>query len=149
MFLVEHPKFTGFYETYLRQQGYAVGCGNSSGQNAAGDLETVDADSTRIPLYDIAWPVQIFDEIPIPNLAEVDINSIPAYPMIIKFAEFKKMATKTTITDVHIETDTKAKTWELENDYFDYFYFLQKVSRAITQSRNTSHLTSLSAEIAR
>jgi type III restriction enzyme len=148
LFLVEHPKFTGFYETYLRQQGYAVGCGNSSGQNAAGDLETVDADSTRIPLYDIAWPVQFFDETPIPNLAEVDINSIDAYPMIIKFAEFKKMATKTTITDVHIETDTKAKTWELENDYFDYFYFLQKVSRAITQSRNTSHLTSLSAEIA-
>jgi type III restriction enzyme len=148
LFLVEHPKFTGFYETYLRQQGYAIGSGNSSGQNAAGDLETVDGDSTRIPLYDIAWPVQIFDQTPIPNLAELDINTIPDYHILIKFTEFKKMAAKTTITDVHIETDTKAKTWELENDYFDYFYFLQKVSRAIAQSKNTSHLSSLSAEIA-
>jgi type III restriction enzyme len=106
----------------------------------------VDVDVQRIPPYDIAWPIQIYDQAPIPNLAEVDINAIPNYTTL-KFSEFKKMAAKTTITDVHIETETKAKTWELENDYFDYFYFLQKTSRAITQSKTTSHLSAFSVEI--
>ncbi|MFM7790458.1 MAG: hypothetical protein ACKO90_20785, partial [Microcystis panniformis] len=58
------------------------------------------------------------------------------------------MAAKTMITDVHVETETKAKTWELENDYFDYFYFLQRVARTVTQSKKTTHLSGLSAEIA-
>jgi type III restriction enzyme len=146
LFLVEHPKFKNFYEEYLRSQGHVIGSGDSSGQNAAGDLMPVDVDVQRIPPYDIAWPIQIYDQAPIPNLAEVDINAIPNYTTL-KFSEFKKMAAKTTITDVHIETETKAKTWELENDYFDYFYFLQKTSRAITQSKTTSHLSAFSVEI--
>lgn len=147
LFLVEHPKFKDFYETYLKQQGYAIGSGNSSEQNAAGDLVIVDADVKRVSLYDIAWPILIFDQTPIPNLAEVDINSLSSYDTLLKFSEFKKYAAPTTITDVHLETETKAKTWELEEEYFDYSYFLQKVSRSITQSKKTNHLTALITDI--
>ena len=147
LFLVEHPKFKEFYETYLRQQGYTVASGDSSGQKTTGDLITVDADVDRINKFDISWPIQIFDHTPIPNLAEIDIKELPPYPMIIKFADFKKISPTVLITDVHIETDTKAKTWELSSDYFDYFYFLQRVSRSVTQSKQTSHLTALITDI--
>ena len=61
---------------------------------------------------------------------------------------FVSLATQTPITDVHVETETKAKNWELENEYFDYFYLLQKIARTVTQSKKTTHLSSLSAEIA-
>lgn len=145
LFLVEHPKFKDFYENYLRSQGYAVGSGDSSGQKAAGDLVTVDADTLRIPKYDISWPVQIFDNTPIPNLADIDVDSLGHYR--VKFSVQKKMSAKTLITDVHVETETKAKTWVLETDYFDYNFFLQQIARTITQSGKMTHLTAFNSEI--
>jgi type III restriction enzyme len=146
LFLVEHPKFKDFYENYLRSQGYTVGSGDSSGQKAAGDLVAVDADTLRIPKYDICWPIQIFDNTPIPNLADIEVNSLGHYP--VKFLLQKQMSAKTLITDVHVETETKAKTWVLENDYFDYNFFLQQIARTVTQSGKMMHLTAFSSEIA-
>lgn len=146
LFLVEHPKFKDFYENYLRSQGYAVGSGDSSGQRVAGDLVTVDADTSRIPKYDITWPVQIFDNTPIPNLVDIEVDSLGHYP--VKFSLQKQMSAKTLITDVHFETETKAKTWVLENDYFDYNFFLQQIARTVTQSGKMMHLTAFSSEIA-
>lgn len=146
LFLVEHPKFKDFYENYLRSQGYTVGSGDSSGQRVAGDLVTVDADTSRIPKYDISWPVQIFDNTPIPNLADIEVDSLGHYP--VKFLLQKQMSAKTLITDVHVETETKAKTWVLETDYFDYNFFLQQIARTVTQSSKMTHLTAFSSEIA-
>lgn len=145
LFLVEHPKFKDFYDNYLRAQGYAIASGDSSTKKATGDLVPVDALSDRLDKYDIKWPVQIYDHIPIPNLHEIDVTKLGHY--MVSFDTQKSMAIKTMITDVHVETDTKAKTWELENDYFDYFYFLQRVARAVTQSKKTTHLSGLCAEI--
>jgi type III restriction enzyme len=145
LFLVEHPKFKDFYENYLRAQGYAIASGDSSGQQAAGDLTPVDVDVTRVAKFDIAWPVQIFDQAPIPNLNEIDVMKLGHYPVVFELQ--KTMSARTLITDVHVETDTKAKTWELESDYFDYFYFLSRVTRSITQSKKTTHLSGLASEI--
>jgi type III restriction enzyme len=146
LFLVEHPKFKDFYENYLIAQGYAVASGDSSGQKVAGDLVTVDADVTKIPRYDITWSIQLFDNSPIPNIADIDINSLGYF--LVRFDLQKKMSSKTMITDVHVETETKAKTWTLENDYFDYNFFLQQIARTVTQTGKMTHLTALSAEIA-
>lgn len=145
LFLVEHPKFKDFYENYLKAQGYAIASGDSSGSKSTGDLVPVDVDTSRVNRYEIAWPVQIYDQAPIPNLHEIDVHKLGHYPVL--FSLQKQMAAKTLITDVHVETETKAKTWELENDYFDYFYFLQRVTRAITQSKKTTHLSGLAADI--
>lgn len=145
LFLVEHPKFKDFYETYLRQQGHVIGSGDSSGKNAGGDLVTVDADVTRVPKYDLCWAVQMYDDIPMPDLNQIDVMTLGHY--LMTFANLQRLASGTQITDVHIETETKAKTWELENDYFDYFYLLQRITRNVTQSKRMTHLTALNAEI--
>ncbi|MEP0914219.1 DEAD/DEAH box helicase family protein [Leptolyngbya sp. GB1-A1] len=145
LFLVEHPKFRDFYDTYLRSQGHVIGVGDSSTQNAAGDLIAIDADTTRIPRYDLSWAVQIFDQTPVPNLAEIDVDALGHYP--VAYSIQKSLAAKTIITDVHVETETKARSWYLQNDYFDYNFFLQQIARSVTQSSKTTHLTALNAEI--
>lgn len=131
LFLVEHPKFKDFYENYLREQGYAVASGDSSGKKATGDLIPVDAQTDRIDKYNISWAVQVFDDAPIPNLNKIDVDKLAHHRT--SFELQKQMSAKTTITDVHVETETKAKTWELENEYFDYSYLLQKIARTVTQ----------------
>ena len=146
LFLVEHPKFKNFYENYLRAQGWVIGSGDSSGQNSSGDLVTVDADSERIKRFDICWPIQIFDSSPIPNLAEIDVETLGHY--MVQFSTLQKLSAKMLITDVHVETETKAKTWELQTDYFDYSFFLQQIARRVTQSGKMTHLTALISEIA-
>lgn len=146
LFLVEHPKFKDFYDSYLRSQGHVIGVGDSSGQSASGDLVQVDALSDRVQKYDICFPMQIYDQAPIPNLADVDVSSLGHYR--VQFDTLKQLSAKTLITDVHVETDTRAKTWQLENDYFDYSFFLQNIARAVTRTGKLTHLTSLSAEIA-
>ena len=145
LFLVEHPKFKDFYENYLRNQGYTVASGDSSDQGSAGDLITVDADMERIKKYDMAWVMQIYDQAPIPTLAGVDVEKIGYFQVPFKLQ--KQMVSKVAITDVHVETETKAKTWFLKNDYFDYSFFLQQMARTITQTGKMHHLTAYSAEI--
>lgn len=146
LFLVEHPKFKNFYENYLKEQGYAIASGDSSDKKPTGDLIRVDADVERIPKYNLSWAVQLFDDAPIPNLNEIDVDKLGHYQTTFELQ--KQFSAKTTITDVHLETSTKASTWELDNEYFDYSYLLQKIARSVTQTRHTKHLTSLSAEIA-
>lgn len=105
----------------------------------------IDADVTRIPKYDLVWAVQIFDQTPVPNLAEIDVDALGHYP--VQFSTLQPLIAKTIITDVHVETETKAKSWFLQNDYFDYNFFLQQLSRSVTQSSKMNHLTALNAEI--
>ena len=146
LFLVEHPKFRDFYEDYLRKQGYAVGCGDSSETNSVGDLVKVDVEGDRLEKFDIAWPYQFFDQSPVPNLNEVDVDKLGHYP--VKFSIQQGITARTMITDVHVETETKAKTWILESDFFDYNFYLQNITRIITRTKKMQHLTSHAAEIA-
>ncbi|MBD2160933.1 DEAD/DEAH box helicase family protein [Limnothrix sp. FACHB-1083] len=146
LFLVEHPKFKDFYENYLRNQGFSIASGDSSAQTSAGDLVTVDAEVDRIAKYDLAWATQIYDQTPIPNLADIEIEKLGHFQVPFKLQ--KQMTAQVMITDVHVETETKAKTWNLQNDYFDYSFFLQQMARTITQTGKMKHLTAFSADIA-
>jgi len=146
LFIVEHPRFRAFYDE-LRQQGYLIGGGDTSRTRSTGDLIPIDAVSERIFAYDIAWPVQIFEQGKLPGLAQIDIRALPKYPN--DFQQLKQMLAKLAISDTHIDTGTRARTWKLDNQYFDFTFFLRQVSHAIaTAGKGSPILTAKYADIA-
>lgn len=145
LFVVEHPRFIEFYNK-LKEQGYVFGTGDTSKEISTGDIIPVDAVTERIPLYDIAWPIQIFDEGKMPELSQVDIKTLPKYQG--DFSQLKKYLSKLIIQETHVETGAKTKTWKLDNDYFDYSHFLRQASRAVATRGKTSILSAKQAEIA-
>jgi len=145
LFVVEHPRFIEFYNK-LKEQGYVFGTGDTSKEISTGDIIPVDAVTERIPLYDIAWPIQIFDEGKMPELSQIDIKTLPKYQG--DFSQLKKFLSKLIIQETHVETGAKTKTWKLDNDYFDYSHFLRQASRAVATRGKTSILSAKQAEIA-
>lgn len=146
LFVVEHPRFRAFYNE-LRQQGYLIGGGDTSKTRTAGDLIPIDAMPKRIPMYDIAWPVQIFEQGKLPDLAQIDISALPKYPN--DFEQLKRMLAKLSISDTHVDTGTRAKTWKLDNQYFDFAFFLRQASQAIAiAGKGSPILTAKYADIA-
>lgn len=145
LFVVEHPRFREFYET-LKDEGYVFGSGDTSKTTSTGDLIPVDAITEKIPEYDITWPIQIFDEGKMPELSQVDICTLPKY--LKDFQQLKQWLAKLSITDRHVETGKKTKTWKLDNEYFDFSHFLRQASRAVATRGNASILTAKQAEIA-
>lgn len=145
LFVVEHPRFIEFYNK-LKEQGYVFGVGDTSGETSTGDIIPVDAVTERIPLYDISWPIQIFDEGKMPELSQIDIKTLPKYQG--DFSQLKKFLSKLIIQETHVETGVKTKTWKLENDYFDYSFFLRQASKAVATRGKTPVLSAKQAEIA-
>jgi len=145
LFVVEHPRFRTFYES-LKQEGFIIGGGNTSSATSTGDIIPVDAITERIKDYDIAWPIQIFDEGRMPELSQIDISSLPKYSG--DFHQLKNWLSKLVVQETHVETGKKTKTWKLNNEYFDYSYFLRQASRAVATSGKESILTAKQAEIA-
>ena len=145
LFVVEHPRFIEFYNK-LKKQGYVFGIGDTSGGISTGDIIPVDAIPGRIPLFDIAWPIQIFDEGKMPELSQIDVKTLPKYNSV--FHQLKKYLSKLIIQETHVETGVKTKTWKLDNDYFDYSYFLRRASGAVATRGKTSILSAKQAEIA-
>ncbi len=145
LYVVEHPRFIEFYNK-LKEQGYVIGIGDTSGESTTGDIIPVDAVTKRIPLYDIAWPIQIFDEGRMPELSQIDIKALPKYQG--DFNQLKKYLSKLIIQETHVQTGAKTKTWKLDNDYFDYSHFLRQASRAVSTRGKTSILSAKQAEIA-
>ncbi|PIS35945.1 MAG: hypothetical protein COT35_13770 [Nitrospirae bacterium CG08_land_8_20_14_0_20_52_24] len=145
LFVVEHPRFIEFYDK-LEEQGYIFGIGDTSKETATGDMIPVDAVTKRIPLFDIAWPVQIFDEGKMPELNQLDVETFPKYQG--DFRQLKSYLSKLIIQETHVETGAKTKTWKLENDYFDFSFFLRQASRAVATRGRTSILSARQAEIA-
>jgi len=145
LFVVEHPRFRAFYEE-LRREGYAIAAGDSSQVTSTGDIIPVDAIPTRIPDYDIAWPVQIFEQGKLPDVRSLDVSALPAYPAA--FAELRRTLGKLAVSDVHVETGTRARTWKLDNQYFDYSHFLRQAARAVAAEGRWQILTGKLAEIA-
>src|SRR3990172_5635780 len=144
LFVVEHPRFIEFYNK-LKKQGYVFGIGDTSGGISTGDIIPVDAIPGRIPLFDIAWPIQIFDEGKMPELSQIDVKTLPKYNSV--FHQLKKYLSKLIIQETHVETGVKTKTWKLDNDYFDYSYFLRRASGAVATRGKTSILSAKQAEI--
>ncbi len=145
LFIVEHPRFRAFYES-LKKEGFIIGGGDTSGTTSTGDIIPVDAITDRIKDYDIAWPIQIFDEGRMPELSQIDIASLPKYSG--DFNQLKNWLSKLTVQETHVETGKKTKTWKLDNEYFDYSHFLRQASKAVSTRGNESILTAKQAEIA-
>jgi type III restriction enzyme len=145
LFVVEHPRFRAFYEA-LKQQGYIIGTGDTSKTTSTGDIIPIDAVPERMSRLDIAWPIQIYDEGRLPDLAQVDISALPKYPS--DFDQLKQFLRNLTIQETHLETGKKTKTWKLENEYFDYNFFLMQASKAVATKGKSSILTAKRADIA-
>ncbi len=145
LFIVEHPRFRAFYDE-LRRQGYSIGVGDTSQVEAAGDIIPVEAIPERIPTYDIAWPVLIYEEGKLPDLQQIDVKELPAYPQ--GFDTLQRYLSKLRIQDVHVPTGRKSSTWKLDNKYFDYNFFLRRAAQAVAQEGKTKILTAKLAEIA-
>ncbi|MEW6358547.1 MAG: DEAD/DEAH box helicase family protein [Planctomycetota bacterium] len=145
LFVVEHPRFRAFYES-LKSEGYIIGGGDTSAASSTGDLMPVDAITDRIGEYDIAWPIQVFDEGRMPELSQIDISSLPRYGP--DFQQLKIQLSGLVIQETHVETGKKTKTWKLENEYFDYSHFLRQAARAVATRGKESILTAKRAEIA-
>ncbi len=146
LFIVEHPRFRAFYDA-LRREGFVIGGGDTSGTASTGDLMPVDAvPPERLKDFDISWPIQIYDEGRMPELSQVDVKSLPKYSS--DFDNLKNMLSKLSITDRHMETGKKGKTWKLDNVYFDYNFFLRQATRAVVYRGNAAVITAGQAKIA-
>ena len=145
LFVVEHPRFRAFYES-LKNEGFIIGGGDTSGTTSTGDLIPVDAIPDRIEDFDIAWPIQVFDEGRMPELSQINISVLRKYPG--GFHQLKNSLSRLIIQETHVETGKKTRTWKLDNEYFDYSYFLRQASRAVARRERTSILTAQQARIA-
>ena len=147
LFVVEHPKFRQFYER-LRRAGYLIGSGDTSEATSTGDLIPVDAIPHRIEDYDIAWPVQIYDQTPVLDLSQIDVSTIPKYQSLGDFSDLRDSLGKLIIQETHVESGKKTKNWKLENKYFDYNYFLSRAAQAVAKEGKTQTLSGHLAEVA-
>jgi type III restriction enzyme len=145
LFVVEHPKFHNFYEN-LKREGYVFPGGDTSEIISTGDIMPVDAITERIKEYDIGWPIQVFDEGRMPEISQIDISNLPKYKS--DFNQLKNWLSKLIIQEEHIPTSKKTKIWKMDNEYFDYSYFLRQASRAVATIGGTPILTAKQAEIA-
>ena len=147
LFIVEHPRFRQFYDQ-LRQQGYLIGSGDTSQVHTAGDIRPVDAIPSRIPELDIGWPLQIFEHGKPPDLSQIDLSTLAPYSK--DFHQLRQLLGKISVQDVYVETGVKVKTWKMDNEYFDYHFFLESATKAIARGPGKLPLFSgLHAEIAR
>jgi len=145
LFVVEHPRFRVFYES-LKQEGYIIGTGDTTKTTSTGDIIPIDAIPERMPYFDIAWPIQIYDEGRLPELSQLNVTALPKYPS--NFNQLKQFLSKLSIQETHVETGKKTKSWKLDNEYFDYNFFLMQASRAVAIKGKSSILTAKRADIA-
>ena len=145
LYIVEHPRFRSFYDD-LRKEGYLIASGDSTDTGATGDVVPVEADPDRIPGRDIAWPVAVQEEAKLPDLTAIEVKKLPSGTWDID--ALRKALATIAITDRHLETNTRADTWELRDKYFDYSHYLRTVARAIATEGKTQVLTGRLAEIA-
>jgi len=145
LFVVEHPRFRSFYER-LKGEGYLIGEGGTG--PVTGSLIPVDAVPSRIPQYDLAWPVQIFEQGKFPEITEIEVETLPPYPLLEDFESFRESRSNLFITETQMDTGKHVRTWKLPNRYFNYDYFLANASKTIAQEGKTALLTGHLAEIA-
>ncbi len=145
LFIVEHPRFRSFYER-LKDEGYIIGTGPTG--SVTGSVTPVDAIPARVQQYDLAWPIQLFEQGKFPDIGRTDIEKLPPYPLLESFESFRDSRNKLFITETQMDTGKHVRTWKLENRYFNYEYFLSNASKAIAQEGKAALLTGHLAEIA-
>ncbi|MCX5653972.1 MAG: DEAD/DEAH box helicase family protein [Planctomycetota bacterium] len=145
LYIVEHPRFRAFYDE-LKGRGYLIGSGDTSRTTATGDIIPVDAAPERIPERDIAWPVAVQEEVRQPDLSAIPIKDLPSGTWDLD--QVRQVMQNIAVTDRHLETDTRAKTWGLRDRFFDYAHFLRIATDDIAKRGRTNVLTARKAEIA-
>ena len=145
LYVVEHPRFQTFYDG-LRKDGYLINDGDSSGAPTVGEVQKVPLDPTRIPKFDIAWPEQVHEEPILPDLSDLDVYQIPVTPKDI--AVVRQVQGREKIVDEHLETGTRAATWESDDDHFDYDQYLRIVVENVVKQGRQHVLTGKRAEVA-
>ncbi len=144
LFVVEHPRFKDFYD-HLRLEGYAIGGGKGLDVSAVGDLITVPALPDRVPEFDLAWPVQMYNPGVVPNLSSIDVSKLPAFHL--DFDELKKRIGSITISERFAATDEVLGQWKLDTNIFDYSYFLHAVAAELARDEKNPTLSGKKAEI--
>jgi len=145
LFIVEHPRFRQFYDD-LRREGYVIGSGDTTAVKSTGDAIPVDAIPERLADYDIYWPIQVYDEGRLPDLAQIDVKNLPRYQG--DFNQLKIRLANLLIQDIHIESGSKTKIWKLENEYFDYNFFLRQAAHAVAYRGKTGLISGAMAHVA-
>ena len=144
LFIVEHPRFRAFYDR-LKEQGYLIGAGATG--SVTGSVVPIDAIPSRIPEFDLAWPIQIFEQGKFPEINEIGIETLPPYPLLDSFETFRDSVNKLFVTETQMDSGKHVKTWKLENRYFDYNYFLANATKSIAKEGKsvllTGHLTEI------
>ena len=129
LFVVDHPRFRRFYET-LRNEGFPIYSGDSSGVNSSGDLQPVKVDPSRISSYDVGWPIQFHDEGKVPDPRLIDPKTLPTFGK--SFREVREEFNSIVIADKHKVTENIVSTWGLQTELFDYGFFLRQIALRLT-----------------
>jgi type III restriction enzyme len=145
LYIVEHPRFRDFYNN-LRKEGYLIAAGDSSATAATGDLIPVEAEPQRIGLRDIAWPLTIQEDATLPDIASIKVAELPSYKLSLD--QVRYTLASLTVTDRHLETDTRAQTWALRDKNFNYDTFLAHCAKIISLQGRTRVLSAKLADIA-
>ena len=144
LFIVEHPRFSTFYDE-LKAKGYLIAVGSSEQTPSAGNLETVLVDPARVPKHDIAWPVATTEEPALPDIDGIDPDDVPLPTQNLRARQHT--LGKTAVVDTHLETSTVSKPWCLTLDHFNYDDYLIAVTRQVTQAGKTPQLTGQSVAV--
>ena len=145
LFVVDHPRFRQFYET-LRNEGFPIYSGDSSGVNTSGDLQPVKVDPSRVSSYDVGWPIQFHDEGRIPDPRLIDPKTLPTFGK--SFPEVKADFDAILIADKHKVTENIVSTWGLQTELFDYGFFLRQIAlRLTTDGDDRATLSARRAEL--
>lgn len=145
LYIVEHPRFRDFYNN-LRKEGYLIAAGDSSATAPTGDLMPIEAEPQRIPSRDIAWPLTIQEEAKMPDVASIKVAELPPYKLSID--QVRYTLASLSVTDRHLETDTRAQTWALRDKNFNFDMFLAHVAKIVAHQGKTRVLSAKLADIA-
>ncbi len=145
LYIVEHPRFRDFYDN-LRKEGYLIAAGDSSTTPPTGDLIAVEAAPDRLARHDIAWPLAVREEAKLPDIAGIDVATLP--PFSVPLETVRHTLASIAITDRHLETDTRAETWQLRDRNFNFDTFLAQTAKAISLQGRTRVLSAKLADIA-
>jgi type III restriction enzyme len=147
LFIVEHPKFREFYQR-LRQQGYLIPEGDTEKKSVTGDLVKIDAVPEKISKYNLAWPIQIYDQGTFPDLSTIDVSKLPPYSSLSSFEDLRDSLGDISIVEIHFGTGTRGRVWKVEDKYFSYSTFLSEAAKAVSEQGDRTLLSGHLADIA-
>jgi type III restriction enzyme len=147
LFIVEHPKFREFYRKLRQEEGYLIPEGDTGKKSSTGDLLKIDALQDRIPKFNLAWPIQQYEQGAFPDLMQIDVSKIPPIQSLASFEDLREMLGDISIVEIHFG-GAKGRVWKIEDKYFSYSTFLSEAAKAIAEQGNRKLLSGHYAEIA-